>query len=115
MNDLASSAGAPSSSPTTVSPTQSVSPTSSTSPHPETQQRQSPSSDDASAHERGQAPAPAVTLAPSLAHIVEGMRIEGAMVAGEPDGQPVLRTDAGTFVVTGERAIPINVSPGITW
>lgn len=108
MNDPASSAGAPSSSPTGVSPSQSVSPTSSTSPRPETQQRQSPSPDGAPTNERSPPPAPAVTLSPSLAHIVEGMVIEGVVVAGEPDGPPVLRTDGGTFVVTGERPIPIN-------
>lgn len=108
MNDLTSSSGAPSSSPAGVTPSQSVSPTSSTSPRPETQQRQSPSPDGAPVPERPPPPAPVVTLAPSLAHVVEGMLIEGVVVAGEPDGQPVLRTDSGTFVVTGERAIPIN-------
>lgn len=108
MNDFSSSSGAPSSSPAGVTPSQSVSPTSSTSPRPETQQRQPPSSDSAPAPERPLPPAPAVTLAPSLAHVVEGMLIEGVVAAGEPDGQPVLRTDSGTFIVTGERAIPIN-------
>jgi hypothetical protein len=30
------------------------------------------------------------------------------VVAGKPDGQPVLRTESGTFVFTSERALPID-------
>jgi len=86
--------------PTSSTTAVTASPGSAEDPSHQQQQAGSRQSGGQASQQQAPAPAaPAVTLAASVVGLREGMRLRGAMVGSDANGQPVVRTPNGTFIL----------------
>lgn len=94
--------------PASGSSPQAVEPTAATEPRTSAQ-AQTPGAAGSAQAPAGPPPqSPAVSLAASLAQVLEGSRLRGVIIGADPTNRPLLRTESGTFVLDSDEPLPPN-------
>lgn len=94
--------------PASGSSPQAVEPTAATEPRTSAQAQAPGAAGSAQAPASPPPQSPAVSLAASLAQVLEGTRLRGVIIGADPTNRPLLRTESGTFVLDSDEPLPPN-------
>lgn len=94
--------------PASGSSPQAVEPTAATEPRTSAQAQTPGAAGSAQAPASPPPQSPAVSLAASLAQVLEGSRLRGVIIGADPTNRPLLRTESGTFVLDSDEPLPPN-------